>query len=224
LIAELFEDGCALRSSPSVRHGGADLNSDKFREYLEKRWTEGCHNASQLCRELRERGYGGQRSRVKEYVHSWRATPTATPSSPRRKLPNVKLVAVWLTKEPAQRSPEEQNWVDAITSAHPHIAAAEELAQQFRQAFRDRTTEVLDTWISRSANSQIPELESFAGGIQRDYGAVAAAVVQKWSNGPVEGQVHRLKLLKRQMYGRGGFALLRRRVLPFNTQHAQRSP
>lgn len=197
---------------------------DKFREYLEKRWTEGCHNASQLCRELRERGYGGQRSRVKEYVHSWRATPAVTPSSPRRKLPNVKLVALWLTKEPAQRSPEEQNWVDAITPAHPHIAVAEELAQQFRQAFRDRSTGVLDTWISRSANSQIPELESFAAGIKRDYGAVSAAVVQKWSNGPVEGQVHRLKLLKRQMYGRGGFALLRRRVLPFTAQHAQRSP
>ena len=136
----------------------------------------------------------------------------------------MKLVALWLTKGPMQRSPEEQNWVDAITPAHPQIAAAEELAQQFRQAFRDRSADALDAWITRSTNSQIPELESFAAGIQRDYGAVTSAVAQTWSNGPVEGQVHRLKLLKRQMYGRGGFALLRRRVLPFDAQHPQRSP
>jgi predicted transcriptional regulator len=87
---------------------------DSFREYLEKRWAEGCHNASQLCRELRQRGYGGQRSRVKEYVQPWRAKSSPPVSKPRRTLPNLRLVAFWLTKAPMQRSPDEQRWVEAV--------------------------------------------------------------------------------------------------------------
>jgi transposase len=197
---------------------------DKYREYLEKRWAEGCHNAAQLCRELRERGYGGQRSRVKEYVQSWRGESVRTPSSPTRKLPSLKLLALWLAKEPKQRSPQEQSWVEAITSAHSQIISAAEIAQQFRQCFQNKSTEALTLWIERGSKSGIPEIRTFAAGIQRDYDAVSAAVVQSWSNGPVEGQVHRLKMLKRQMYGRGGFSLLRLRVLPFPARQAQRSP
>lgn len=187
---------------------------DAYREYLERRWAEGCHNASQLCRELRQMGYGGQRSRVKEYVQSWRAKPKpATPRS-RRVLPNLKLVAFWLAKPAAQRNPEEQRWVDAVTAAHPQVAASQELAHQFRQLFKDRDSAALRSWLARTSASGVPELKRFVAGIQRDYAAVAAAVERPWSNGQVEGQVHRLKLLKRQMYGRSGFQLLRSRVLP----------
>lgn len=187
---------------------------DSFREYLEKRWGEGCHNASQLCRELRNRGYNGQRSRVKEYVQPWRAKASPVQSKPRRTLPNVRLVAFWLAKAPAQRNSNEQQWVQAVTNAHPQVAAAEHLAQQFRQVFKDRDSNALNSWLETSLESEIPELKPFVAGIHRDYEAVVAAVEQSWSNGQVEGQVHRLKLLKRQMYGRGGFLLLRRRVLP----------
>jgi transposase len=197
---------------------------DSFREYLEKRWAEGCHNASQLCRELHQRGYTGQRSRVKEYVRPWRAKALPAHSKPRRTLPNVRLVAFWLTKPPTQRNSEEQRWVQAVTTAHPQLATAEHLAQQFRQLFKDRNSNALNTWLKTSLESQIPELKPFVAGLQRDYEAVVAAVEQSWSNGQVEGQVHRLKLLKRQMYGRGGFLLLRRRVLPFIYQRSERSP
>jgi transposase len=197
---------------------------DCFREYLEKRWAEGCHNASQLCRELRQRGYGGQRSRVKEYVQPWRAKSSPFPSKPRRTLPNLRLVAFWLTKAPMQRAPEEQRWVEATTTVHPQVAAAEQLAQQFRQAFKDRDPDAFETWLVRGMESEIPEMKGFIAGIQRDHEAVLAAVEQPWSNGQVEGQVHRLKLIKRQMYGRGGFLLLRRRVLPFRPLRYQHSP
>ena len=197
---------------------------DSFRGYLEKRWAEGCHNASQLCRELRRQGYGGRRSRVKEYVQPWRASSSPASSKPRRTLPNVRLVAFWLTKPPMQRSPDEQRWVEAVTTSHPQLATAEHLAQQFRQVFKDRDSTALKSWLAKSVASDIPELKRFVAGVQRDYDAVVAAVEQEWSNGQVEGQVHRLKLLKRQMYGRGGFRLLRRRVLPFRTQGSQRSP
>ena len=196
---------------------------DVFREYLKNRWAEGCHNASQLCRELRERGYGGQRSRVKEYVRAWRAKSPPPPKL-RRALPNLRLVAFWLTKPTAQRSPDEQRWVEAVTAERTEVAAVEQLAQQFRQVFKDRNADSLKTWLAASSASEIPELKTFSAGLQRDYDAVAAAVEHRWSNGQVEGHVHRLKLLKRQMYGRGGFLLLRRRVLPLQALQCQRSP
>jgi transposase len=197
---------------------------DSFRAYLEKRWAEGCRNASQLCRELRSQGYSGQRSRVKEYLQPWRVNSLSVASRPRRKLPNVRLVAFWLTKPPVQRSPDEQRWVEAVTASNPQIATAEHLAQQFRLVFKERDPDALTSWLARSVESDIPELKRFVTGIERDYEAVVAAVQQHWSNGQVEGQVHRLKLLKRQMYGRSGFPLLRRRVLPFGTYCPQRSP
>jgi len=197
---------------------------DSFRGYLQKRWAEGCHNASQLCRELHQQGYGGGRSRVKEYVQRWRADSAPASSKPRRTLPNVRLIALWLSKAPMQRSPHEQRWVEAVIASHPQAATAEHLAQQFRGVFQDRDSNALKSWLTRSTASEIPELTRFVAGIERDYEAVAAAVEQHWSNGQVEGQVHRLKLLKRQMYGRGGFLLLRRRVLPFTTVGSQRSP
>jgi transposase len=197
---------------------------DSFRGYLEKRWAEGCRNASQLCRELRHQGYSGQRSRVKEYIQPWRVNESPASSKRCRTLPNVRLVALWLTKPPTQRSPDEQRWVEAVTTSHPQAATAEHLAQQFRQVFKDRNVDALKSWLAKSVVSDIPELKRFITGVQRDYEAVVAAVEQTWSNGQVEGQIHRLKLLKRQMYGRSGFALLRRRVLPFRNQGPQRSP
>jgi transposase len=197
---------------------------DSFRGYLQKRWEEGCHNASQLCRELRRQGYGGGRSRVKEYVQPWRANSVPASSKPRRTLPNVRLIALWLTKAPMQRSPLKQRWVEAVIASHPQVATAEHLAQQFRRVFQNRDSDALKAWLISTVASDIPELKRFVAGIERDYEAVSAAVEQHWSNGQVEGQVHRLKLLKRQMYGRGGFLLLRRRVLPFTTIGSQRSP
>jgi transposase len=197
---------------------------DSFRDYLERRWAEGCHNASQLCRELRQRGYSGQRSRVKEYLQPWRAKSHPATPAHRRKLPNLRLVAFWLAKPADERTGDEQQWVHAIVGSSPQIAAAELLAQQFRRVFKDRDSSAPSTWVTAGASSQIPEIERFAAGLQRDYAAVTAAVEQPWSNGQVEGQVHRLKLLKRQMYGRSGFRLLRNRVLPFRMHSSPRSP
>jgi len=123
-----------------------------------------------------------------------------------------------------QRSPLEQRLVEAVLASHPQVATAEHLAQQFRRVFQNRDSDALKAWLITTVASDIPELKRFVAGIERDYEAVSAAVEQHWSNGQVEGQVHRLKLLKRQMYGRGGFLLLRRRVLPFTTIGSQRSP
>lgn len=195
----------------------------QFHEYLEKRWAEGCHNASQLWRELRQQGYTGQRSRVKQYLQPWRSEQSRQ-SSRHRKLPNLRLVAFWLTKSVEQRKPEEQHWVRAVTDSHPEVAMAENLAREFRDLFRTRNAKEFDSWLKTIHASDIPELKGFAAGIQRDHAAVLAGIQQPWSNGQVEGQVHRLKLLKRQMYGRAGFLLLRGRVLRFDDSEITQLP
>jgi transposase len=217
LRAEKFPE-----QAPRSRRTGLE----PFREYLEKRWAEGCHNAARLWRELREQGYTGQSSRVKGFLQAWRSHgPTAAPR--KRKLPGMRLVAFWLTKPAEKRKEAEQEWVQAVTKNHPDIATAEALAQAFREMVKNRKAGDLDGWLESAEASGIQELNGFASGIRRDHDAVVAGIEKSWSNGQVEGQVHRLKLLKRQMYGRSGFLLLRTRVLPFHigvTDHRTRSP
>ena len=89
---------------------------------------------------------------------------------------------------------------------------------------RERKLVGLQDWMHRAMATGIPALKSFVAGLRRDQSAVNAAFSSEWSSGQVEGQVHRLKLIKRQMYGRAGFALLRRRVLPLAGDHEHRAP
>src|SRR4029453_4371663 len=93
------------------------------------------------------------------------------------------------------------------------LAAALDLADGFADLIRKRSPETLGAWLARGEASLDPDLRRFAEGIRRDEACVQAAVTGRWSNGPVEGHVNRLKTIKRQMYGRAGFVLLRGRGL-----------
>ena len=95
-------------------------------------------------------------------------------------------------------------------TACPALARARTLASEFVRLLKRKDPNALDSWL---AAAEASELRSFVAGLRRDYDAVLAAVLFTWSNGQVEGQVNRLKLLKRTMYGRASFALLRKRVL-----------
>jgi len=97
-------------------------------------------------------------------------------------------------------------------SAH-ELATIQPLVQEFRRLVRNRDLAAFGAWRERALASELPDLRTFVAGLERDRHAVEAALRLPWSNGPVEGQVNRLKLLKRQMYGRAGFDLLRARVL-----------
>jgi transposase len=88
-----------------------------------------------------------------------------------------------------------------------------DLADEFAELVRKRSKGSLSDWLAKGEASSCPEVRRFAEGIRRDEAAVQAAVSQKWSNGPVEGHVNRLKMIKRQMYGRAGFVLLKARVI-----------
>jgi len=179
-----------------------------FQDYLARRGAEGCHNATQLCRELQQQGYTGQRSRVRDFLRPWRTKPPS--QFPKvQKLPSPRVVALWLSKPEERRPANQQQIVRILTAAHPEVARAESLAQGFRAMLRSRSSRELGPWLHRAHESGIAELQGFASSIERDRSAVSAGITEPWSNGQVEGQVHRLKCLKRQMYGRAGFLLLR---------------
>ena len=116
---------------------------------------------------------------------------------------------LWCTAPEALQAPEAA-YVDAVCAASPALAEVRRLAAAFRAMFATHDANALGPWLAAAEQS---ELRSLAMSLRRDRDAVLAAVLFPWSNGQVEGQVNRLKLVKRTMYGRAGFALLRRRVL-----------
>ena len=108
---------------------------------------------------------------------------------------------------------DEQESLITLRHLHPEIDLAYDLVQQFVQMLCTRMGEYLDAWLDQVANSNLPELQSFAAGIAKGKGAVRAGLTWWINNGMVEGHVTKLKLIKRQGYGKAGFPLLRKRVL-----------
>ena len=113
----------------------------------------------------------------------------------------------------AKRSAEAQTYLDQLCATDADIARAYQLTQGFLALVRERLGSDLEAWITVATNSGIDALARFARGLQEDLAAVTAGLTLEWSNGSVEGQITRLKLLKRQGYGRAGFALLRQRAV-----------
>ena len=185
-----------------------------FEEYLQRRWTEGCHNATRLLEELRAQGYRGGRSMVARHVATWRNASPSVPA-PRTQQITPKQAAILLTKPPSQLTAEQQALLDQLSGQCPDLERLRQLCAEFREVFQRGEGQALRVWMTRAEHSGIGSLARFAAGLQKDLAAVLAAVETCWSNGQVEGQINRLKTLKRQMHGRVGFALLRARVLPY---------
>jgi transposase len=218
LNATTFPEIARRRKAPSIL--------DPFVPYLAERWQAGCHNGLQLWREIRDQGYIGSRPLVSMWVAQQRRLlpsrpqhaprgqwphPLAPPSPPRPI--SSRRAAFLLLKPPEQLDPDQSDTVARLEQASPQVAAASRLVHEFAQMVRDRQRTHLDDWLQAVHASGIRELRYFARGVQRDYDAVAAGLSLPWSSGPVEGHINRLKTLKRQMYGKAGFELLRQRVL-----------
>ena len=114
---------------------------------------------------------------------------------------------------PDELTDQEKPVVELLRRLSPEVARAQELALSFVEVVKERRADGLREWLVNAQRSGVAEFVSFANGITSDFQAVRAALEYEWSNGQVEGQVHRLKLVKRQMYGRGKLDLLRARVL-----------
>jgi len=166
-------------------------------------------------------GYAGCRNGVAKLVTGWRTTPA--PSSNRRPVTKSKprplsprQVAILLTRRSEKLTDAEQTLLLRIHNHCPESTILGTLAQNFSSVLRNKDAAALQPWIENAAATGLPEIKTFCDGLLRDVEAVKAAISMRWSNGPVEGHVHRLKLIKRQMYGRASFNLLRARVLPLS--------
>lgn len=186
---------------------------DPFKAYLLERWHAGCHNGARLYREIAAKGYGGRATLVRQFLSALRQKRKPLPEGERKpsRVPSVRQVAFLLTKE----DPEEHQkiYLARLFELNPNLERASLLAKQFIGMVKARQPERLTEWIERADQSGISDLKSFAAGLRKDREAVEAAMTLEWSNGQVEGQINRLKAIKRQMYGRAKFGLLRKRVL-----------
>jgi len=187
--------------------------------YLQQRWDEGCHNSAQLWRELCQQGYCRSRALVYEYVARLRQglptspDPIATPrfSVIRRYSPRQ---ASWLlVSQPDDLDADQARDLGTIRQRCPDADRAYHLAQAFGAMIRERQVHALQPWMRAALDSTLVPFRKFVFGLHRDLKAVRAALSLPWSNGQTEGQVNRLKLIKRHMYGRANFDLLRLRVL-----------
>lgn len=182
-----------------------------FDDYLRQRWDQGCHNSTQLFREIRERGYRGSRQMVSHHVSGWRAS---APDRRKNRRISPKEAAILVCKRPTLQSDLQRELFRRLTAAHPTFSWLHMFACDFREALQNRDRDSMSQWIRNAIQSGIGPLVRFAYGLRRDHDAIMAAVESPWSSGQVEGQINRLKAIKRQMYGRAGFTLLRARVLP----------
>ena len=186
-----------------------------YHSYLIQRWQAGCQNALQLWRELKEQGFTGGATIVREYVRFWRVPEIAqTVTMGRRAVPSVRSLA-WLLLPSLRRTVEQSQLRQTLLEAFPALNQSQQLVEEFRSLLRGGSIVRLSSWMATTATSGLLDMATFVRGLESDRHAVDAAVTQPWSNGPVEGHVNRLKFVKRQGYGRASFALLRARTLPF---------
>jgi transposase len=192
---------------------------DRYREWIDAGLAEGFTNVAELHRRLTERGFKGSYGSVYEFVTkrlgaAGKRRERLNAAQPRVPAPpSVRQLSFEWARRAEKRKPPEQARLDAIRAHSDELAAALDLADGFAELIRKRSRETLGEWLARGEASSDPDLRRFAEGIRRDEAAVLAAMTQRWSNGPVEGHINRLKTVKRQMYGRAGFVLLRARVV-----------
>ena len=191
----------------------------RFLPHLRQRWAEGERSSRALWQEIRAQGYPGAEVTLRHFMQKWRVATAAeveahavTKASPGRS-PSVRQVK-WLLFSPEKRKRKwEQQFADELCRQSTEIDAAQKLVTEFHTMLSDRQPGQLQHWLERARDSGIGEFVWFANGVEQDRKAVEAACSHEWNQGQVEGNVNRLKLLKRQMYGRAKFDLLRARVL-----------
>jgi transposase len=186
--------------------------------YLDERLAAGCRNARLLYQELRERGYAGGYDQVR------RAIRKRTGMNGRRRLrgpipqrvaevPSPRRLSFIIARRPDRRCDAGRAQTERLRSAGGPVGAAVGLGEQFASAVRDRSVPGLEAWLVSAEASGLPEFRGLARSMRQDEAAVRAGVAGAWSNGQVEGSVSRLKAIKRQMFGRAGFDLLKARIL-----------
>ncbi|SPL99260.1 Mobile element protein [[Actinomadura] parvosata subsp. kistnae] len=159
-----------------------------------------------LLREIKSMGYQGGSTLLYRYLGQGRAEDAPAPPSPRR-------VASWIMTDPAHLSPGRTTRLQEVLDCCLELKQATEHVRTFADLLTQRQGHRLDDWIADVRAGDLHPLRSFAEGLLIDHDAVVAGLTLPYSNGPTEGVVNKIKLLKRQMYGRAGLARLRKRIL-----------
>jgi transposase len=231
---QLVGDPQALRLGLAHPHKKASI-LDPYKPYVLQRWKEGCWNGMQLYEEIKAQGFTGSQPTLRDFLAELRkqqclvADPSAlrvdqapltvvvpTPLPPKREVTRrmSPARASWLLFLPTERLTERKlEQRERLRGCHPDVEAAFQVVSTFVTMLAERRAKDLEGWLSLAAHSHLPELKRFATGIRRDEAAVRAAFSSDISNGQTEGQVLRLKLIKRSMFGRANFDLLRLRFL-----------
>ncbi|WP_433600485.1 transposase [Nocardia sp. CA-135953] len=191
-----------------MRASGLDVHLD----WLTERWQQGCTCAKQLHLELRARGYTGSARTVRRLIGGWRAG--LPPAAPLVGPPTPREVAGWIMRPHKNLSEDEKSQLKAVMAHHDVLREVYRLVRDFAGMIREhRDARHLEAWVAAATACGEKPLVSFAQGLLRDLDAVRHALSTEWSSGAVEGNVNRIKMIKRMMYGRANFDLLRRRVL-----------
>jgi transposase len=198
---------------------------DPWQHVVLEHWNSGRRHGRRLFRTLQQDGYRGSYPTLARYLQRLRAAQGSVVVCRPTKHPRPVLVtaarpvltprtAAWLVlRRTGKRSADDRALLADLRRHAPELDEAVALAEEFTGLIREHAPDRLDPWLKRARDSTIRQLQSFAKRLQDDYAAVQAAVALAWSNGQTEGQVNRLKTLKRQMYGRANLDLLERRFL-----------
>src|SRR5262245_20109592 len=192
---------------------------DAFAPFIDGWLGRGGRNAAELHRELASRGSRASYDAVRRLLRrrlgsTGRPGPrTGVAVPPPSPPPSARKLSFEFIRRPEDRKPEEQDRLDRLRAGSTALREGLALASELAAMIRKESALPLAEWLAKAEKAAVGELRNFAESLRQDEAAVAAALTERWSNGPVEGQVNRLKLIKRQMYGRAGFRLLRARVL-----------
>jgi transposase len=181
--------------------------------YLRERWEAGERNGTVLWQALKDQGYKGSMRTVYRHLEKLREHSASLPPSPLDGATPAKIIG-WLLARPETLDQPTQEQLDQICQMDHQLALARELTHDFLDLVRHQSTEDLETWLKSARTSGIRQFLSFASSIEQDKAAVLAGLTLPYSTGPVEGHINRLKLIKREAYGRAKLSYLQHRFLP----------
>jgi transposase len=184
---------------------------DPYKPYLHQRWSEGCRDATALHAEIRDRGYPGSYNRIAAHLRKLRQEGTlpAAPPAP----PKARDTARWILTSPASLAGDDTAALARARQECPRLDALARHVTEFAKILTGRHGDRLDDWLAAVEADDQPDLHSLARGIRHDYDAVRNGLTMPWNSGAVEGNNCKIKHIKRIMYGRANFDLLRKMAL-----------
>jgi transposase len=192
--------------NPSSGHG----RLGPFKAYLQASCDQGITDTNVLYEQIRDRGYRGSLRTLQRFLVEVRRHERVPEPAP---VPSAQQITAWIMRPDDKLSDQDRLGLKNACTDCSDLATLTNLAHGFNTLVRQRGGNRLETWIDLASDSAFPELRGFANGLRSDFDAVRAGLTEQWSSGAVEGTVNRIKMIKRQMYGRANLDLLRKRIL-----------